>query len=269
MAGAYLVTLPVTTGTSLYHGINAFVIWANDATDAKDAARGKYGSDGMDTAWASATATALAAATDLSGYQVYVAIPDAAAPLQFQTSGQDLSASAAAINSGNAGTTYTANDVVTLSGGTFTRAATVKVLTVNTGVPATVAVVDPGDYSVAPSPATGLSTTYGGAGSGLKLDVTFSTDTLKGKFAKMVTLLKANTTTSHAAVDANANTFTAAGTADNLGAATLVVEVRKNGRKVTSLVGAITDLGSSGAALVAAIPSAPVYPNVAAEYLQR
>jgi hypothetical protein len=75
-----------------------------------------------------------------------------------------------AINTGDEGSGYLANDVVTLSGGTLFSggaAATAKVLTVDGGGGAlTVAVVSGGHYTV--QPADPISVT-GGAGTGLKL----------------------------------------------------------------------------------------------------
>lgn len=46
-----------------------------------------------------------------------------------------------------AGTGYAANDIVTVGGGTFTAAATVKVLTVTGGVPTSVQINSGGEYS--------------------------------------------------------------------------------------------------------------------------
>ncbi len=95
-------------------------------------------------------------------------------------------ATAAAISA--AGTGYTANDIVTVSGGVFTVAATVKILTVSGGVPQTVEVhTEAGEYSTTPgNPAA----TTGGSGSGLTLTMTWATTTVEHKY-----LMLHNTTT--------------------------------------------------------------------------
>ena len=73
-----------------------------------------------------------------------------------------------AINAG--GTGYTEGDIVTISGGTSTTAATVEVVAVSGGVVTEVQVSNAGAYSVAPA-TTGAATT-GGTGSGLTLNTT-------------------------------------------------------------------------------------------------
>jgi len=87
-----------------------------------------------------------------------------------------LSLATVAIDSGNAGSGYTAGDTVTLSGGTLFSggaAATATVVTVDGGGAATsVAVATGGHYSVQPSDP--ISTTTTGGGSGLKLDGTWT-----------------------------------------------------------------------------------------------
>ncbi len=73
-----------------------------------------------------------------------------------------------------AGTGYTANDIVTVVGGSFTEAATVKILTVAGGVPQTIEVhTTVGDYITTPSNAV---VTSGGTGTGLTLNMTWSNE---------------------------------------------------------------------------------------------
>ncbi len=82
----------------------------------------------------------------------------------------------AAIHSGNAGTGYTAGDVVPIlnTGGTDSVAATVNVLTVDgSGVPLTVSIANAGRYTVLPSNATSAVHTTGGTGTGLYVDLTW------------------------------------------------------------------------------------------------
>jgi hypothetical protein len=65
---------------------------------------------------------------------------------------------------GHAGTGYAAGDVVTLTGGTHTTVATVKILTVSGGAVVTFRPLVPGVYSVLPSNPISTTTTGGGSG---------------------------------------------------------------------------------------------------------
>lgn len=87
-----------------------------------------------------------------------------------------------------AGTGYTVNDIVTVVGGTFTVAATVKITAVSGGVPTTVAIhTEAGEYSSTPS---NPASTSGGTGSGLTLTMTWAATTVEHKY-----LMLHNTTT--------------------------------------------------------------------------
>lgn len=68
------------------------------------------------------------------------------------------------------GTGYTANDILTVSGGTFAIAAQIKVLTVSGGVVATAQMETEGSYS---APPTGTLSVTGGTGSGATFTLTF------------------------------------------------------------------------------------------------
>ncbi len=70
------------------------------------------------------------------------------------------------------GTGYTVGDILTVSGGTFGHAATLRVLTAPAGVVGTVEVVDPGDYSAAPS---NPASTTGGTGTSCTVNLTMGT----------------------------------------------------------------------------------------------
>ena len=70
-----------------------------------------------------------------------------------------------------AGTGYTVNDIVTVVGGSFTEAATVKVTAVSGGVPTTVSVNSAGNYITTPS---NPAVTSGGTGTGLTLTMTYA-----------------------------------------------------------------------------------------------
>jgi hypothetical protein len=74
MAGAYLVTLPVTAKTQLENGVDAFLVWAEDGADAKALAKAQADGDASDAAWAAATATAAAAGADLENWRLQIKI---------------------------------------------------------------------------------------------------------------------------------------------------------------------------------------------------
>jgi hypothetical protein len=87
-----------------------------------------------------------------------------------------LSLATVAIHAGS-GTGYSAGDVVTLvtGGGSLYSggaAATVTVVTAPGGVPGSLAIKTVGHYKV--NPANAIATTYGGGGSGLTIDATWS-----------------------------------------------------------------------------------------------
>jgi hypothetical protein len=81
---------------------------------------------------------------------------------------KDLGPTDAAIVGG--GTGYAVNDILTVSGGTFTTAATLRVLAESAGVITDVSVETSGQYSVAPSNPVSVT---GGGGSGATFTLTF------------------------------------------------------------------------------------------------
>ncbi len=88
-------------------------------------------------------------------------------------------ATAAAISA--AGTGYTVNDIVTVVGGSFTVATTVKITAESGGVPSAVEVysLDTGEYITTPS---NPASTSGGTGSGLTLTMTWASTVLEHKY---------------------------------------------------------------------------------------
>jgi hypothetical protein len=76
MASAYLVTLPASPGFTLEYGKNAVVVYADSAADAKIMAEYASTLDAAD--WADATATAIAAPSDLEDWQFRVQVMAAA-----------------------------------------------------------------------------------------------------------------------------------------------------------------------------------------------
>lgn len=153
-----------------------------------------------------------------------------------------------------------AGDVVTLVGGTFTRAATFEVTAETAGVVDTVVPVDPGEYTVFP---TDPVVTSGGTGTGLTLTVVSNDKTLYNLVAEMVGLLNAQGAIANAAIDFSASPplLTIAGVADNLGDKIVVVELlswenvqpqfaNPNAKKpIPSFIGTVTDQGIVAAVL--------------------
>lgn len=81
-------------------------------------------------------------------------------------------ATQATINNDGTSGTYAVNDILTVVGGTFSTAATVRVTAVTAGAIDSVSIETPGTYTTLPSPATDLATT-GGGGSGATVDLVF------------------------------------------------------------------------------------------------
>lgn len=101
-----------------------------------------------------------------TGAKFTVTYTDTAWEVKIDYDAQEASAVAISV----AGTGYTADDVVTIVGGTFTEACTVKIDTVSSGVPTAVSLVTAGEYSSTPS---NPASTSGGTGTGLTLTMTW------------------------------------------------------------------------------------------------
>lgn len=71
MAAAYFVYLPTHLIKVLQNGVDAVVVYANDATDAKAMAKAAMGAD-ANALWDQATATAIAAASNALGFRFTV-----------------------------------------------------------------------------------------------------------------------------------------------------------------------------------------------------
>ena len=163
---------------------------------------------------------------------------------------------------------YVVDDILAAAGGTFTRAATFRVTTINAaGDMSGLEMVDPGEYSVAPSLVANAVT--GGAGEeGGTVDITLATaGDHFSILARLVTVINAHPDISDAAVDFSTNgagirAFIVSSVADDLGDGALVFEMRRNGSKFSPLVGAITDGGSADAIIKALIPATLAPPRV-------
>ncbi len=80
MASAYLVALPLKGGMTLKGGNDAAIVWAENATQAKDLAAAAMSNDVPAGAWANATATALVVGTELEGWTFTINLKDPVTP---------------------------------------------------------------------------------------------------------------------------------------------------------------------------------------------
>jgi hypothetical protein len=262
---AYLVELPSSLNQSLANGADKMIVFASSVANARLVASGQASGDGSGT-WATyATVTEIVAETAISGYDALVRISGGAAQtadVLLQTSGDKSSIGAVTLNSGGVAT-YVVDDILTVSGGTAIRAATIRVVTVSTGVITAAELVDPGHYTVLPATMTANPVT-GGGGTAATFDLTAAgVGSYEACMGELVTLLNQNVDIANAAVDfsegaGGARLVTLASVADGIGDATVVFEMRKNGVAYTPFVSTIVDGGIAAAVLTVAIPASPI-----------
>jgi len=139
--------------------------------------------NGINISSGNTSVTAITRTNAGSGYTspptVTVSTPTTAGGVQAQVTAFLSVGGATTLSSG--GTGYTAGDVLTVSGGTFTSAATITVNTVSAGVIATFTVTTGGQYSVFPSSPASVT---GGTGSS-------ATFTLNGAISSTFTITNA------------------------------------------------------------------------------
>lgn len=248
---------------SLLHGHDSMVVFAGTSADAIAVAKGQYPGD-AGAAWAAATATEVVAGTELgSNYSLRVAILDSVPVIDETATGVLGCSSVSAVAAG--GTLYAANDVLTLVGGTFTRAATYNVVTEAAGVVTVIELIDPGEYTVAPT--SPIATTNDGSGDdACTLTGVFTSDEYVNFFGEMVGLLNANSIIAGAAFADNTPLFTISSIGDALGDLDAVVEFMNGDEPIPGLLGAVTDGGVSGAVLSVASIAAPVLPRMLESY---
>ena len=263
---AYLVTLPEETAHVLFEGADSMVIFAADAATATDAAQGHFSQPtGANAMWAGATVTEIVAGTitgdHLTGFEFAIVVQDAVPVIEYVAKGNGVAVQeTVAVNNG--GTTYDDDDIETLVGGTFTRAATIRVTAETGNVVDTVELVDPGEYTVLPS-LTGVVTT-GNGDSALTVDITaahpYGYEVFMGQ---MVTLLNGDAQIAGSLVDmseavAGARIFQVSSIGDDLGDLILLAEFRKNGAPIPNMLSTVVDEGISGAVLTVAIPATTI-----------
>jgi len=283
----FIVALPESaTYGNLGDAATQMIIFAADAAGARRAAAGRFDGDGNELWNTLATVTELVVGTDLAdagdndAWTAYARITGGPAqtvdPIVAEINGLNQDAAkgritgtdrfhvgSIALNSGGVAT-YVVDEILTAAGGTFTRAATFRVITVSTGVITAIELVDPGDYTVAPTPLTANPVT-GGGGTAATIDLTMA---LEGSYhsllARLTTSLAAFADLT-ASLDlsegaAGARLLTLATVGDGIGDAAIEVEFRHNGTAETVLVSTIVDEGIAAAVLTAAIPATPIAP---------
>ena len=244
---------------------DSVIVFAADATDAKAIAKSQFDGD-SNPQWDNATATELVAGSDFTSHVLHVVVLDSSPVVDISAPATGLSVTGATLSA--AGTGYVDNEILTVSGGTSTRAATFRVTGQTAGVIDTIELVDPGEYTAVPS--NPASTTSSASGTGATLTLTSGTNTFQSMAAAAVGLLNATTPISGAAIDFGAGsapllTVASGSGGDDLGDKAIVVEILRNSTvAIPSLVGTITDEGSATDVLSAQLAASPVIPNVLA-----
>lgn len=263
---AFLVEMPEVTGLTLHEGANKMVVFADDSDSALEACEAHF--PGAESWIVLATATEVVAGTDLAGYEFRVTVTGAAG----ETAEVDVTALGGAGNLAvqasvepvvsDGAATYAVDDIETLVGGVFTRAATIRVTAETGNVVDNVEVVDPGEYTTLPGP-TSVVTTGNGDGN-LEIDIVDAGENAYEVFlGQMVTLLNAQADIAGAGVDMSEGgigtrlfTFSDGGGGDDLGDAAVTVTFGPSGGgDISGLKGAITDEGVTTAVTSMALPT--------------
>lgn len=269
---AYLVELPESGGRQLIGAADKMVVFAADEAGARAGAAGQFDGDGNALWNTLATVTEIVVGTTLAdssaGWEAFVRLSGAAAlteDLFVQARGVErLHIGAVALGDGGTAT-YVIDDILTAVGGTFTRAATFRVITVSTGVITAVELVDPGEYTVLPTLMT-ANPVSGGGGTLAELDLTVAVSgSYEAILGELVGLINVHPDIADAEVDlsegaAGARLFTVSSISDDLGDGDLVFEFRHNGSAFAPLVSTLVDGGIAGAVITAAIPASPIAP---------
>lgn len=266
--------------------VDTLIVFAADAADARIAAEAHFDGDAAPM-WATvATVTELVVGAELAdagdGWSMYARISGAAGqtvgfdPFIVEVDGLDANQAEGrlgtprkhldgALNDGGTAT-YIVDDILTAVGGTFTRAATFRVTSVDTGVIDGLELVDPGEYTELPAIMTANPVT-GGGGTVALVDLTqFAEGSYEALLAQMVTGLLGSPDIEDTTLDLSeggigTRLLTVSGTTnDDLGDGTLEFEVRQNGTVDANLVSTITDGGVADAVLSVAVAAIPIVP---------
>lgn len=275
---AFLVELPASGGKTLIGASDSLVVFALNAADARAMAANAFDGD-SNPLWLSAQTTVTEIIEGVAlppGFEFEIRIvKDGSAGILAPTiftanGGAGNVAFTGGVIGASGGLLYVDDEVATIVGGTFTRAATFRCE--GTGAVTAIEMMDPGEYTVLPSPFTDIATTSSLIGDdALVIDgaaaVENSYEVLLGQ---MVTLLNAHAEIVGADLDMSnllagnrIFTLTSGGGGDDLGDSVVLARlgVRHSG-DMPGLLGTITSEGASDAVLAIDIPDLVVIPQM-------
>ena len=258
----------------------ALVVTAASVADARAICKDYRSGSVSPAAWDAATVTQLQdtllnAANVLSGAELDLCLKGAPNTFNVRAAPTKIVGSAT-IAAG--GTGYSADDILTLAGGSAARLATFKVLTVSGGVVTSVGLVDGGDYTTIPI-GTQTTTVAPAGGTGCTLTtITEETDSLAALLSDAVTKLNSRADVAGALVDMSATNplLTVTGVVDALGDKELLVNFLpaklfdannfqlSTRQAIPDIIDTVTDQGIAAAAVTVAFadPSIYAYPSV-------
>lgn len=267
---AFLVELPPSGGKTLIGAADSLIVFALNAADARAMAANAFDGD-SNALWLSAqtTVTEVIAGTTLpADFELEIRITKNGAngilaPTVFISRGGSGNVAIASVAIGAAaGATYVDNEIVTLVGGTFTRAATVRCE--GTGAVTAVDLVDPGEYTILPTLDEVVTLTGGPGDDNLTIDaVAAEANSYEVLLGQMITILNAHAEIAGAGVDMSELlsgtrlfTMTDGGGGDDLGDSTALIRIgAPHTGNLPSLIGAITHEGAANAVLSFALPA--------------
>ncbi len=266
---AFLVELPLSGGKTLIGASDSYVVFALNAADARAMAANHVSGD-SDALWNSAqtTVTEVIAGTTLpADFELEVLITNDGAgagiaiPAVYRARGGAGNVAIESVAVGAAGgASYVDDEIVTLVGGTFTRAATVRCE--GTGAVTAVDLVDPGEYTILPTLDEIVTLTGGPGDDNLTIDaVAAPANSYEVLIGQMITLLNADPEIANAAVDMSelllgTRLFTIASIADDIGDSTVLIRLgAPHTGNIPSLVGTIVHEGVAAAVLTWALPA--------------
>lgn len=266
---AFLVELPVSGGKTLIGAADSFVVFALNAADARAVAANHVSGD-SDVLWNSdqTIVTEIIAGTTLpSDYELEVLIHNDGAgagialPAVYRARGGagNLALSGGSIGAA-AGLLYVDDEISTVVGGTFTRAATFRCE--GTGAVTAIDMIDPGEYTVLPTLDEMATTAELAGDDNLTIDgVAAEENSYEVLLGQMVTLLNGDPEIAAAAVDmsellAGTRLFTVAALADGIGDSTVLIRLgAPHSGAIPGLIGTIVDEGIAAAVLTFALPA--------------
>jgi len=259
---AFLVSLQDDQPGKGYHAGNRQVVFAADAASALQAVQGSFDGD-ANAMWGAAVAAEIVAGTDLTGYEFTINVHGGATTTPVSVTakaGPGALALASGVIGAAAGLLYVDDEIATIVGGTFTRAASFRCE--GTGAVTAIDMEDPGEYSVLPTLDEMATTSSLIGDDALTIDGTAAV--LNGYevfLGQLPTLLNAHPDIAAAEVEMSElllgpRLFTVAAAADAIGDATVeLVFSKPGGVHVAQLASTITDQGAGGALLSFAIPA--------------